>query len=240
MKGTIALALCAGLSACAPSPDAIGTAIAQTEAALLTAVPTKAAPTVRPTATATHVPLATPTSEWPAAAFGDGVWTVSGDIQPGTYVTQVGAGLSDSCYWARLSGFDGTIDNIIANGLETGVQAVVTITPNDKGFSSEGCGTWYELQSWETRFAGTVGWLLDFTEDGTGFGAGTWIVGFDLPAGTYVTDGANNCYWARLSSFDGDVRHIIANGLPGNHAIVTVRETDVGFAISGDCMWLTE
>ena len=58
------------------------------------------------------------------------------DIQPGTYRTRAG---SSGCYYERLKGFDGTVDDIIANN-DTDAPAVVTISPTDKGFSSADCG----------------------------------------------------------------------------------------------------
>jgi hypothetical protein len=76
--------------------------------------------------TATHGPSATPTPNY--AHFGDGQFEVGKDIQPGTYRARV---TSSSCYWERLRGFDGTFDEIIANGNEYD-PTVVTIPANDK------------------------------------------------------------------------------------------------------------
>lgn len=70
--------------------------------------------------------------------FGDGTWRVGTTVQSGTYEAAGGP----SCYWARLSGFGGTLDEIIANGLSSGSQ-IVTIAPTDAGFISQGCGTWH-------------------------------------------------------------------------------------------------
>ncbi len=61
--------------------------------------------------------------------------------------TEVSAGAwrnSDSsggCYWARLRGFSGELDDIITNNFSDSIQTV-TINPTDAGFSSERCGTW--------------------------------------------------------------------------------------------------
>ena len=70
-------------------------------------------------------------------AFGGGMKVLGSDIQPGTYRAAGG----DSCYWARLSGFSGTLTEIIANHFGPGPQ-VVTIYSSDAGFESERCGTW--------------------------------------------------------------------------------------------------
>jgi hypothetical protein len=73
----------------------------------------------------------------PSLAFGDGTFVVGQDIGHGTYAAPGG----DGCYWARLSGFGGTLDEIIANGNPTG-PVVVTIAASDAGFETRGCGEW--------------------------------------------------------------------------------------------------
>lgn len=71
-------------------------------------------------------------------SFGDGTHVVGGTgIAPGTYQTAGGP----ACYWARLSGFGGTLQEIIANGFGPG-QQLVTIAATDVGFISTTCGTW--------------------------------------------------------------------------------------------------
>lgn len=81
----------------------------------------------------------------------------------------------------------------------------------------------------------------------TAFKAGTYEVGNavgQVKPGKYKTtvpDGfIAHCYWERLSSLDGDFNSIIANdnlfevGTPG---ILTVKATDKGVKVSGDCEW---
>lgn len=70
-------------------------------------------------------------------SFSDGTYFVGTDIQPGTYKNSGSSG----CYYARLSGFGGTIGEIIANDT-TDTTAIITIAAGDKGFTSSGCGTW--------------------------------------------------------------------------------------------------
>jgi hypothetical protein len=78
-----------------------------------------------------------PVTSSQTAPFGDGTYIVGTDIAPGTWRS---AG-SEGCYWARLSGFGGGIEGIIANDNASG-SAVVTISPTDKGFTSRRCGMW--------------------------------------------------------------------------------------------------
>jgi hypothetical protein len=66
-----------------------------------------------------------------------GIWRVGAEIDPGTYRASGGG----DCYWARLAGFSGDLDDIISNGI--GVpHPVVTISASDTGFESSSCGTW--------------------------------------------------------------------------------------------------
>lgn len=70
---------------------------------------------------------------------GDGTYEVGKDIQPGTYVS--GVPDSGNCYWARMKGTSGSMDDIIANNNSAG-QSVVTIAASDKVFESSGCNDW--------------------------------------------------------------------------------------------------
>lgn len=72
-------------------------------------------------------------------SFGDGMFIVGTDIEPGTYKSS-GSGTDYSCYWARLKGFSGELGDIVANEISGNTR--VTIATSDKGFSSTGCGTW--------------------------------------------------------------------------------------------------
>lgn len=74
------------------------------------------------------------------ASFDDGTFIVNTDIQPGTYKNSGGSG----CYYARLSGFSGTLDDIISNDNTSG-PAIVTIDATDVGFKSSRCGTWAKM-----------------------------------------------------------------------------------------------
>ena len=70
-------------------------------------------------------------------AFGDGIYRVGKDIKAGTYRTRGG----NECYWARLSGFSGSLDEIKANENAVG-PAIVTILRTDTGFETDRCGNW--------------------------------------------------------------------------------------------------
>lgn len=90
-------------------------------------------------ASTTKVPATTPTTAGPKTTFGNGQYRVGTDIAPGTYVAPGGSG----CYWERQATFGGSsLSDIIANDLSRGGQVVVTIAASDKGFKTNGCGTW--------------------------------------------------------------------------------------------------
>jgi hypothetical protein len=75
--------------------------------------------------------------------------------------------------------------------------------------------------------------------DGT-IGAGTWEVGTEVKPGTYTATARDHCYWARLKDFDGDITSsILANGNldAGQRGRITVKDTDKGLELSGDCRW---
>ena len=67
---------------------------------------------------------------------GDGDWIVGTDMVPGTYRAEGGS----FCTWERLRNFSGGFNGIIANGIDK--RPVVTIQAGDKGFGTDGCGSW--------------------------------------------------------------------------------------------------
>jgi hypothetical protein len=94
-----------------------------------------------PSSTPVSVPTSTSTSTstkpaGPATSFsGDGTFRVGVDIQPGTYRSEGGA----ACYWERLRGLSGSIDDMIANGV---AGSPVQILPSDVAFKTQACGSW--------------------------------------------------------------------------------------------------
>lgn len=169
----------------------------------------------------TSAPQSQPTTAKKTFAhFGDGTFVVGKDIQPGTYRTRVA---SPGCYYARLKGFGGTTDDVIAND-DTDFTAIVTIAATDKGFQSQNCGTWTKD-------------LSAITTSKTSFGDGTYIVGTDIQPGTYKSSGQQGCYYARLKGFGGTIDDIITNNNTDNPAIVTISASDKGFQSKSCGTW---
>ncbi|MFD4561942.1 hypothetical protein ACFWP5_47865 [Streptomyces sp. NPDC058469] len=67
-------------------------------------------------------------------------------------------------------------------------------------------------------------------------GDGTFLVGKDIHAGTYRSEGKNTygCYWARLRDTTGKGSAIIANGNAQGPAIVKIAAADKAFQTT-DC-----
>lgn len=147
----------------------------------------------------------------PPGSFRDGTRVVGEELAPGTYRTTKA---SPGCYWARLSGFSGEMNELIANENESG-PAIVTIGKSDKGFESQRCGLW-------------VPGLQAITENPKApFGNGTYVVGTDIAPGTWRADSPETCYWARLRGFSGGMGDLIAN--ENGKGIVTIAASDKGF-----------
>lgn len=212
-----------------PDEDRASTSTAESDSSASDDAPT--ATPLSPTATETQAPTATPepspTPTPSAFTFGDGVKRVGDDIPPGIYHSiGPGGGLFDSCYWERLAGFSGELDDIIANEFAD-YRQVVEIKETDAGFNSEGCGGWTED-------------LSPITENPTApFGDGVWIVGVDIASGTWQSETPpdGSCYWERMSGFGGELDDIISNEFTESQQVVTIQPSDVGFNSSGCGAW---
>jgi hypothetical protein len=102
------------------------------------AVDIAAAASSRATAPAAKTPAKAP-AKAEAVTVGAGSWEVGSEVKPGTYTTTA----QDYCYWARLKGFDGDLDSIIANGnLDAGQRGRITVKAGDKGLELTGDCTW--------------------------------------------------------------------------------------------------
>lgn len=157
------------------------------------------------------------------STFGNGINVVGRDLIAGvTYRTRT---IPDGCYWARLSGFGGTLDEVIANDFTNG-YSVVTIGANDVGFESSRCGTWTRDLSPVTASP-----TAPITANGT------YIVGVDVAPGRWQATNTDGCYWARLSGFSGRLSDVIANGFVSGAVVVDIAPGDVGFETSRCGTW---
>jgi len=72
-------------------------------------------------------------------------------------------------------------------------------------------------------------------------GDGTYVVGQDIKSGTYHTNGSgntgqNDCYYATLSSTDGSLYSIIANGNFDSSETISLSGV-YAFEVNGPCTW---
>ena len=70
-------------------------------------------------------------------AFGPGTFAVGTQVAPGRWRSDGG----DLCYWERLGGLGGGLDELVASAGVPGPTEVV-VAPTDAAFRSFGCGTW--------------------------------------------------------------------------------------------------
>jgi hypothetical protein len=70
-------------------------------------------------------------------SFGAGTFVVGAQVAPGRWRSDGG----DLCYWERLSGVGGGLDELVDSAGVPGPTEVV-LAPTDVAFSSFGCGTW--------------------------------------------------------------------------------------------------
>jgi hypothetical protein len=171
-----------------------------------------------------------PVTPNPNTYFTDGTYQVGSEVPAQTYRMRQPPPPDEYgtayCYWARLSGFGGSSDEINGNDF-TDVPGIVTIDANeDKGFKSDGCGTWTSD-------------LSPITSSPTApFTGGTYFVGDDgdIAPGLWRNDGNHDgCYWARLSAFSGSSADILGNDYTDSQATVQIESTDVGFQAASDC-----
>lgn len=165
---------------------------------------------------------AVPTApELEETGIGSGTWRVGISIAPARYFTNPRSG----CYFERLSGLGGTLEDIIANefiGFDAG-QWIVDVSSSDVGFNTNSeCGRWSQ-----ERKSGRL----------SSIPPGVWEVGSQITPGRYRTIAVEGCYWERLRAFGADLTSIIANDYnssPGQH-IVDIQSSDVGFSSNDNC-----
>lgn len=118
-----------------------GSKTAAAPAVTVTVTAAAAAPAAQPKPKAKPVP-AKPAGPAAAATIGEGTYQVPQDVKPGLYKT--GGPTAGNCYWARLKGLGGSVDDIIANGSPNG-PATVKVATGDKGFETSGCKPWTKI-----------------------------------------------------------------------------------------------
>jgi len=164
----------------------------------------------------------------------EGTYQVTPVLQNGTATAGLWHSLGgDGCYWERMSGFSGSVDDIIANSFSSGGPRWVEIKAGDAGFQTSGCFPFVLEPGPYAR---------PFATPGSPFDQGQFKVGYEIAPGTYSAPGAapdDGCYWERESGFGGTLDDVIANDFtfgPGAQ-VVTIDSNDVGFSSSGCGTW---
>lgn len=89
--------------------------------------------------------LPSPFQPEPGNSFGNGRFEVGKDVQPGKYRTPGPEAGMPLCYFERLKGFSGEIEDIIANEAVQG-PSIAIIKSTDQGFGSTGCQRWTKAE----------------------------------------------------------------------------------------------
>lgn len=83
----------------------------------------------------------------------------------------------------------------------------------------------------------------DSEEIGTSFKDGTYLVGTDIAAGSYKTEGDSDfgvgCYWERAKDDSSEFGSIISNDYADGPSRVTIK-TGEYFKASGGCTWVKQ
>ena len=165
----------------------------------------------------------------PASRFADGSYVAGVDIAPGRYVSD-GAGDDVKCVWHRTRPVASGAEGLGIGGHRSTGRQVVEISDADIGFYSDGCGEW-------SLFSDGSESVPRWSE----FGDGTYIVGVDVAAETYVAESVagQRCEWEVLSGFSGSGSDLSRSGVGVLRGIVKVKADDAGFRSSGCKLWRT-
>lgn len=178
----------------------------------------------------TWTPIESTSQDTPLrTSFGEGDYAVGIDIPPGAYISHTWH--TRECRWSRLSSFDAHSDSVIAQGKSYG-RWIVTISEEDAGFTSEGCGTWMPAPEDPPKD-------ISFT-----FSDGMHRVGVDIVPGVYVaevgqdiySDGKFNpaCAWKRLLTYSHEEEDTAEHKVARGRHIVQINPWDKAF-LSQNC-----
>ena len=150
----------------------------------------------------------------PVQGFGDGTWSVNRDIPPDLYMALGG----EDCGWTRLSGLYGTDEDVISEmppafrdlGWNS-LRQVVNIDSSDAAFRTEGCGEWRPVSELMTP----VKTIPD----------GIWVVGEEIPIGTYASMGGDKCLWFHFNGFDWSTDALLAVSSNAGRQIVDLKSS---------------
>jgi hypothetical protein len=154
-----------------------------------------------------------------AEEFDDGTYLVGADIVAGVYrtVAEVPGDGARICSWRMLAA-DG--ETFAGNALVSGGIPTATLADGDT-ITTRGCGTWAAIDESS----------LDGNPTTVTIPAGVWLVGADIPAGTYgaVTGSSRDlltaCAWQQRSSIEDNFATVVARGIsPSGEARVVLEE----------------
>jgi len=151
-----------------------------------------------------------------------GTWTVPGEVKPLIYRNSTS---QNGCYWARLSGFGGGLEDIIANQFHYEID-IVEVAKSDVGFETSRCGTW------------TTNLTPRTLSPTSAFAGGAYLIGWEVGPGVWRnSDSSDGCYWERRSGFGGTLDDVITNSFSYDVQTVSIAKSDRAFYSSGCGTW---
>jgi len=119
---------------------------------------------------------------------------------------------------------------------------VITTGTSPTTFSPNEIVTRGQLATFFWRYKGKPTVSLDSASPYCGpvvsFGAGTHLIGSEIPATTYRAQPSSGCYWERLSGLSGESADRVTNEFfygSFSSALVTISPSDVAFSSDADC-----
>ncbi len=144
----------------------------------------------------------------------------------------------DACGWSTRSFPLGGVPNPAGAGPVGSGPRYASIYTGDDTFDTNGCGLW--VQS-----GGPFDGLYPISIYGVVLGDGDFLVGKEMPAGTYRATSAPACHWQRVRSFRGPLQSgIDPNIFPdpiiesGTASMVTIAPSDFGFSTYTCGAWI--
>jgi hypothetical protein len=124
-------------------------------------------------------------------------------------------------------------------GVVLGIVGIVICSIYAASFAAAVNGTTTAAENYApTQVAPSAAAPAETDTDPNTFSGGTYVVGQDIPPGTYRTQGEGSfCGWSRNSDTTGEFDSIIANGIVQGPTTVTVKSSDGAVEFSGGCTW---
>jgi hypothetical protein len=164
-----------------------------------------------------------------------GPTTKNGIMGPGLWHSTGG----DACSWSTRSFPLGGVPNPVGVGpVGSGPRYANVYPPGDHQFDTDGCALWVQA-------GGPFDVLHPISIYGVVLGDGDYLVGPEIPAGTYRATTPSTCHWSRVRSFRGPLQPGVPTNIfqepiieSSSSDTVTIAPTDFGFSTYNCGAWI--